>query len=130
MITIPFSWFGFTDWLVNKGEPGLIVMFATFGMIPTCIVFTLVMRVVGMKKFIAPVVLGMMSSMFISMMVLIPLLLIFRFDNIPKAMLVWMVVMGSCIVFFLTNMDYIEMWSSSREEKKKNSMTARKKRKK
>ncbi|MTB67533.1 hypothetical protein GKR48_11975 [Providencia sp. wls1943] len=130
MITIPFSWFGFTDWLVNKGEPGLIVMFATFGMIPTCIVFTLVMRVVGMKKFIAPVVLGMMSSMFISMMVLIPLLLIFRFDNIPKAMLVWMVVMGSCIVFFLTNMDYIEIWSSSREEKKKNSMTARKKRKK
>lgn len=130
MITIPFSWFGFTDWLVNKGEPGLIVMFATFGMIPTCIVFTLVMRVVGMKKFIAPVVLGMMSSMFISMMVLIPLLLIFRFDNIPKAMLVWMVVMGSCIVFFLTNMDYIEIWSSSREEKKKNSVTARKKRKK
>jgi RsiW-degrading membrane proteinase PrsW (M82 family) len=130
MITIPFSWFGFTDWLVNKGEPGLIVMFATFGMIPACIVFTLVMRVVGMKKFIAPVVLGMMSSMFISMMVLIPLLLIFRFDNIPKAMLVWMVVLGSCIVFFLTNMDYIEIWSSSREDKKKKSVMARKKRKK
>lgn len=128
MITIPFSWFGFTDWLVNKGEPGLIVMFATFGMIPACIVFTLVMRMIGMKKFIAPVVLGMMSSMFISMMVLIPLLLIFRFDNIPKAMLVWMVVLGSCIVFFLMNMDYIEIWSSSREDKK--SVTARKKRKK
>ncbi|ETS99460.1 hypothetical protein [Providencia alcalifaciens] len=128
MITIPFSWFGFTDWLVNKGEPGLIVMFATFGMIPACIVFTLVMRMIGMKKFIAPVVLGMISSMFISMMVLIPLLLIFRFDNIPKAMLVWMVVLGSCIVFFLTNMDYIEIWSSSREDKK--SVTARKKRKK
>lgn len=130
MITIPFSWFGFTDWLVNKGEPGLIVMFATFGMIPACIVFTLVMRMIGMKKFIAPVVLGMISSMFISMMVLIPLLLIFRFDNIPKAMLVWMVVLGSCIVFFLTNMDYIEIWSSSREDKKKKGVTARKKRKK
>nr|WP_282559434.1 MULTISPECIES: hypothetical protein [Providencia] len=81
-----------------------------------------------MKKFIAPVVLGMISSMFISMMVLIPLLLIFRFDNIPKAMLVWMAVLGSCIVFFLMNMDYIEIWSSSREDKK--SVTARKKRKK
>nr|WP_282560232.1 hypothetical protein [Providencia alcalifaciens] len=83
-----------------------------------------------MKKFIAPVALGMISSMFISMMVLIPLLLIFRFDNIPKAMLVWMVVLGSCIAFFLTNMHYIEIWSSSREEKKKNSVTARKKQKK
>ncbi|HEQ1859029.1 TPA: hypothetical protein VEO38_002589 [Providencia alcalifaciens] len=130
MITIPFSWFGFTDWLVNKGEPGLIVMFATFGMIPACIVFTLVMRMIGMKKFIAPVALGMISSMFISMMVLIPLLLIFRFDNIPKAMLVWMVVLGSCIVFFLTNMRYIEIWTSSKEDKKKKSVTARNKRKK
>lgn len=130
MITIPFSWFGFTDWLVNKGEPGLIVMFATFGMIPACIVFTLVMRMIGMKKFIAPVALGMISSMFISMMVLIPLLLIFRFGDIPKAMLVWMVVLGSCIVFFLMNMNYIEIWSSSREDKKKKSVTARKKRKK
>ncbi|CAG9411814.1 hypothetical protein [Providencia alcalifaciens] len=130
MITIPFSWFGFTDWLVNKGEPGLIVMFATFGMIPACIVFTLVMRMIGMKKFIAPVALGMISSMFISMMVLIPLLLIFRFGDIPKAMLVWMVVLGSCIVFFLMNMNYIEIWSSSREDKKKKSVTVRKKRKK
>ncbi|SQI32164.1 Uncharacterised protein [Providencia alcalifaciens] len=34
MMTIPFSWFGFTDWLLDKGEAGLIVMFATFGMIP------------------------------------------------------------------------------------------------
>ncbi len=30
MISIPFSWFGFTDWLIEQ-EAGLIIMFATFG---------------------------------------------------------------------------------------------------
>ena len=130
MMTIPFSWFGFTDWLLDKGEAGLIVMFATFGMIHACIVVTLGMKAIGLKKFIAPIVLGMMSSMFVSMIVLIPLLLIFRLGDIPKAILIWMVVLGSCVTFFLMNMDYVDIWTSNRVEKKKQTVAARKKRKK
>ncbi|SQI32177.1 Uncharacterised protein [Providencia alcalifaciens] len=88
------------------------------------------MKAIGLKKFIAPIVLGMMSSMFVSMIVLIPLLLIFRLGDIPKAILIWMVVLGSCVTFFLMNMDYVDIWTSNRVEKKKQTVAARKKRKK
>ncbi|MGL5952134.1 MAG: hypothetical protein ACRCZ3_03235 [Providencia rustigianii] len=127
MITIPFSLFGFTDWLLYRGEGGLVIMFATFGMIPASIVVALVMRAIGLKNYIAPVAFGMMSSMFVSMIVMIPMLLMFGLSDIPKAILIWMVVVVSCIIFFLVNINYIDIWNSSLEGKElKNSIKSKK----
>lgn len=49
MISIPFSWFGFTDWLIEQ-EAGLIIMFATFGTLLLTFVVLTTLNIFGLKS--------------------------------------------------------------------------------
>ena len=49
MISIPFSWFGFTDWLLEQ-EAGLVIMFATFGTLFLSIATLVVLNILGLKN--------------------------------------------------------------------------------
>ncbi|SUC29979.1 Uncharacterised protein [Providencia rettgeri] len=52
MISIPFSWFGFTDWLIEQ-EAGLIIMFATFGTLLLTVAVLIIPQYIRVKKVLA-----------------------------------------------------------------------------
>ncbi|MBV2188086.1 hypothetical protein [Providencia rettgeri] len=116
MISIPFSWFGFTDWLIEQ-EAGLIIMFATFGTLLLTFVVLTILNIVGLTKYSLYIAGALLCSIFISMMVMIPLLLLFSIENSIKLQLVWVVIVASCLIVFLSNRHYLDIYFNSIEKK-------------
>ncbi|MEX0423347.1 hypothetical protein KDV38_06355 [Providencia rettgeri] len=116
MISIPFSWFGFTDWLIEQ-EAGLIIMFATFGTLLLTFVVLTILNIFGLKKYSLYIAGALLCSIFISMMVMIPLLLLFSIENSIKLQLVWTVIVASCLISFLSNRHYLDIYFNSIEKK-------------
>lgn len=116
MISIPFSWFGFTDWLIEQ-EAGLIIMFATFGTLLLTFVVLTILNIFGLKKYSLYIAGALLCSIFISMMVMIPLLLLFSIENSIKLQLVWVVIVASCLISFLSNRHYLDIYFNSIEKK-------------
>ncbi|EPQ5229934.1 hypothetical protein LN149_003065 [Providencia stuartii] len=116
MISIPFSWFGFTDWLIEQ-EAGLIIMFATFGTLLLTFVVLTILNIVGLKKYSLYIAGALLCSIFISMMVMIPLLLLFSIENSIKLQLVWVIIVASCLIVFLSNRHYLDIYFNSIEKK-------------
>ncbi|EMC8780660.1 hypothetical protein VMZ82_003558 [Providencia rettgeri] len=112
MISIPFSWFGFTDWLMEQ-EVGLVIMFATFGTLLLTIAVLIIFNIFGLKKYSLYISGALFCSVFISMMVMIPLLLLFSIENSIKLQLVWLVIVASCLISFLSNRHYLDIYFNS-----------------
>lgn len=116
MISIPFSWFGFTDWLIEQ-EAGLIIMFATFGTLLLTFVVLTILNIFGLKKYSLYIAGALLCSIFISMMIMIPLLLLFSIENSIKLQLVWVVIVAGCLISFLSNRHYLDIYFNSIEKK-------------
>ncbi|HBC7428383.1 TPA: hypothetical protein KEY68_000614 [Providencia rettgeri] len=112
MISIPFSWFGFTNWLIEQ-EAGLIIMFATFGTLLLTVAVLIILNIFGLKKYSLYIAGALFCSVFISMMVMIPLLLLFSIENSIKLQLVWLVIVASCLISFLSNRHYLDIYFNS-----------------
>lgn len=128
MITIPFSLFGFTDWIISKNEPGFVIMFATFGMLFGLIVLMILLNSLGLKRYSGYITIALLCSVFISLVIMVPMLLIFRVEHTVKFILVWIVIVGSCLTFTLTNQGYIDMFAedASDNANKKNQQPSNK----
>ncbi|WP_275075935.1 hypothetical protein [Providencia rettgeri] len=129
MISIPFSWLGFTDWLLNQ-EAGIIIMFATFGTLFASIVSLIILNVLGLKKLSGYVAGSLFCSVFISMIVMIPLMLLFGFEETIKFQLIWLVIVGSCLLFFLTNQNYLDSYFNKAVDKANNEIKNKQKKSK
>lgn len=129
MISIPFSWLGFTDWLLTQ-EAGIIIMFATFGTLFASIVSLIILNVLGLKKLSGYVAGSLFCSVFISMIVMIPLMLLFGFEETIKFQLIWLVIVGSCLLFFLTNQNYLNSYFSKAVDKANNEIKSKQKKSK
>ncbi|EMJ7521103.1 hypothetical protein NQ837_003437 [Providencia rettgeri] len=116
MISIPFSWFGFTDWLLEQ-EAGLVIMFATFGTLFLSIATLVVLNILGLKKLSLYISGALFCSVFISMIVMIPLLLLFSIEDSIKLQLIWVIIVASCLISFLSNRHYLEIYFNSIENK-------------
>lgn len=116
MISIPFSWFGFTDWLLGQ-EAGIIIMFATFGTLFASIASLIILNVLGLKKLSAYIAGALFCSVFISMIVMIPLMLLFSLEETIKFQLIWLVIVGSCLIFFFTNQQYLNNYFNQAKAK-------------
>lgn len=128
MLTIPFSLFGFTDWIIEKNEPGFIVMFATFGMLLGIIVLILILNILGLKRYSGYIAIALLCSIFISLVIMVPMLVIFRVEGPIRFILVWMVIVGSCLAFTLSNQRYIDMFTekATNDANKKEQSTSNK----
>ncbi|EPL9570698.1 hypothetical protein MMK73_002786 [Providencia rettgeri] len=129
MISIPFSWLGFTDWLLNQ-EAGIIIMFATFGTLFASIVSLIILNVLGLKKLSGYVAGSLFCSVFISMIVMIPLMLLFGLEETIKFQLIWLVIVGSCLLFFLTNQNYLNSYFNKAVDKANNEIKNKQKKSK
>lgn len=129
MISIPFSWLGFTDWLLNQ-EAGIIIMFATFGTLFASIVSLIILNVLGLKKLSGYVAGSLFCSVFISMIVMIPLMLMFGLEETIKFQLIWLVIVGSCLLFFLTNQNYLDSYFNKTIDKANNEIKNKQKKSK
>ena len=129
MISIPFSWLGFTDWLLNQ-EAGIIIMFATFGTLFASIVSLIILNVLGLKKLSGYVAGSLFCSVFISMIVMIPLMLMFGLEETIKFQLIWLVIVGSCLLFFLTNQNYLDSYFNKAIDKANNEIKNKQKKSK
>ncbi|EPL6455343.1 MULTISPECIES: hypothetical protein [Providencia] len=129
MISIPFSWLGFTDWLLDQ-EAGIIIMFATFGTLFASIVSLIILNVLGLKKLSGYVAGSLFCSVFISMIVMIPLMLLFGFEETIKFQLIWLVIVGSCLLFFLTNQNYLDSYFNKAVDKANNEIKNKQKKSK
>lgn len=129
MISIPFSWLGFTDWLLDQ-EAGIIIMFATFGTLFASIVSLIVFNVLGLKKLSGYVAGSLFCSVFISMIVMIPLMLLFGLEETIKFQLIWLVIVGSCLLFFLTNQNYLDNYFNKAVDKANNEIKNKQKKSK
>lgn len=116
MISIPFSWFGFTDWLLEQ-EAGLVIMFATFGTLFLSITTLIVLNILGLKKLSLNIAGALFCSVFINMIVMIPLLLLFNIDDSIKLQLIWAIIVASCLISSLSNRHYLEIYFNSIENK-------------
>ncbi|WP_369310022.1 hypothetical protein [Providencia rettgeri] len=132
MISIPFSLLGVTDWVVSLEEPAFIIMIATFGTLLSLFIIIPIFSLLGLKQFVSYIAFALLCSIFISMMLLIPAFLLFNIENALKLFLIWLVVIISCITFFLSNQRYVDMvletYKTKAEEKTTASKTKRKKR--
>ncbi|MEQ4922506.1 hypothetical protein [Proteus hauseri] len=108
MIEIPFSFLGITDWILSFDEPIMIIMFATFGVMFSMAIILPLMSVTPLKKYLKQVAGGLFSSVFISLMVLISFHLMLGVNSALKLLLIWWVILFSCITFWLVNYDYIK----------------------
>lgn len=128
MLTIPFSLFGFTDWIIAKNEPGFIVMFATFGILLGIIVLILILNILGLKRYSGYIAIALLCSIFISLVIMISMLVIFRVEGPVRFILVWIVIVGSCLTFTLSNQRYIDMFTekATNEANKKEQSTSNK----
>ncbi|MEQ5317499.1 hypothetical protein ABN239_10700 [Providencia vermicola] len=129
MISIPFSWLGFTDWLLDQ-EAGIIIMFATFGTLFASIVTLIILNVLGLKKLSGYVAGSLFCSVFISMIVMIPLMLLFGLEETIKFQLIWLVIVGSCLLFFLTNQNYLNSYFNKAVDKANNEIKNKQKKSK
>lgn len=129
MISIPFSWLGFTDWLLDQ-EAGIIIMFATFGTLFASIVSLIILNVLGLKKLSGYVAGSLFCSVFISMIVMIPLMLLFGLEETIKFQLIWLVIVGSCLLFFLTNQNYLNSYFNKAVDKANNEIKNKQKKSK
>lgn len=129
MISIPFSWLGFTDWLLDQ-EAGIIIMFATFGTLFASIVSLIILNVLGLKKLSGYVAGSLFCSVFISMIVMIPLMLMFGLEETIKFQLIWLVIVGSCLLFFLTNQNYLDSYFNKAIDKANNEIKNKQKKSK
>lgn len=129
MISIPFSWLGFTDWLLDQ-EAGIIIMFATFGTLFASIVTLIILNMLGLKKLSGYVAGSLFCSVFISMIVMIPLMLLFGLEETIKFQLIWLVIVGSCLLFFLTNQNYLNSYFNKAVDKANNEIKNKQKKSK
>lgn len=129
MISIPFSWFGFTDWLLGQ-EAGIIIMFATFGTLFASIGSLIILNVLGLKKLSGYVAGALFCSVFISMIVMIPLMLLFGLEETIKFQLIWLVIVGSCLLFFLSNQNYLNSYFNKAVDKANNEIKNKQKKSK
>lgn len=129
MISIPFSWLGFTDWLLDQ-EAGIIIMFATFGTLFASIISLIILNVLGLKKLSGYVAGSLFCSVFISMIVMIPLMLMFGLEETIKFQLIWLVIVGSCLLFFLTNQNYLDSYFNKAIDKANNEIKNKQKKSK
>lgn len=108
MIEIPFSFLGITDWILSFDEPITIIMLATFGVLFSMAIILPLMSVTPFKKYTAQVAGGLFSSIFISLMILISFHLMLGVNSALKLLLIWWIILFSCITFWLVNYDYIK----------------------
>lgn len=108
MIEIPFSFFGITDWFLSFEKPIAIIMFATFGVMFSMAIILPLVSITAFKKYIPQITIGLLSSIFISLMVLISFNLMLGVNSSLKLLLTWWVILFSCITFSFINYHYIK----------------------
>lgn len=100
MISFYFDLFGYFPIIANDGA--IIVMLATFGVLASLFILGIFVRIPGLKNMVTMIFLALLSSIFISLVVL--LLLINAINEDPIRLFgVWMVILFSCLSFFIFN---------------------------
>ncbi|MBO1915937.1 hypothetical protein J4727_04620 [Providencia rettgeri] len=102
-------------------------MFATFGTLLLTFVVLTILNISGLASLLYCG--ALLCSIFISMMIMIPLLLLFSIENSIKLQLVWVVIVASCLISFLSNRHYLDIYFNSIERKRIKSQKQNKKRK-
>ncbi|WP_342639662.1 hypothetical protein [Proteus faecis] len=108
MIEIPFSFFGITDWFLSFNEPISIIMFATFGVLFSMAIILPLISITPLKKYMSQIAGGLFSSIFVSLMVLISFHLMLGVNSSLKLLLIWWVILFSCITFWFINYRYMK----------------------
>lgn len=108
MIEIPFSFFGITDWFLSFNEPISIIMFATFGVLFSMAIILPLVSITPLKKYMSQIAGGLFSSIFVSLMVLISFHLMLGVNSSLKLLLIWWVILFSCITFWFINYRYMK----------------------
>lgn len=108
MIEIPFSFFGITDWFLSFDEPISIIMFATFGVLFSMAIILPLISITPLKKYMSQIAGGLFSSIFVSLMVLISFHLMLGVNSSLKLLLIWWVILFSCITFWFINYRYMK----------------------
>ncbi|MCS6713463.1 hypothetical protein NOM07_08705 [Proteus terrae] len=108
MIEIPFSFFGITDWILGLGDPIMIIMLATFGTLFSMAIILPLISITPLKKYMPQITGGLFSSVFVSLMVLISFNLILGVNSALKLLLIWWVILLSCITYWFINYRYIK----------------------
>ncbi|OAT49088.1 hypothetical protein M997_0773 [Proteus hauseri ATCC 700826] len=108
MLTIPFSLFGLTDWILSFDAAVSIIMFATFGVLFSLFIILPLMSITPLKKYTMQVTGALFSSIFISLMILISLHLVLGVNSSIKLLLVWWVILFSSLIFWFVNFKYIK----------------------
>ncbi|WP_404764771.1 hypothetical protein [Proteus terrae] len=108
MIEIPFSFFGITDWILDLGDPIMIIMLATFGTLFSMVIILPLMSITPLKKYMSQIAGGLFSSVFVSLMVLISFNLILGVNSALKLLLIWWVILFSCITYWFINYRYMK----------------------
>ncbi|QPT35141.1 hypothetical protein I6G31_07140 [Proteus penneri] len=108
MIEIPFSFFGITDWFLSFNEPISIIMLATFGVLFSMAIILPLVSITPLKKYMSQIAGGLFSSIFVSLMVLISFHLMLGVNSSLKLLLIWWVILFSCITFWFINYRYMK----------------------
>ncbi|MBI6512795.1 MULTISPECIES: hypothetical protein [Proteus] len=108
MIEIPFSFFGITDWFLSFDEPISIIMFATFGVLFSMAIILPLISITPLKKYMPQIAGGLFSSIFVSLIVLISFNLILGIHSALKLLLIWWVILFSCITYWFINYRYMK----------------------
>lgn len=108
MIEIPFSFLGITDWFLSFDEPISIIMFATFGVLFSMAIILPLISITPLKKYMSQIAGGLFSSIFVSLMVLISFHLMLGVNSTLKLLLIWWVILFSCITFWFINYRYMK----------------------
>ncbi|WP_100159904.1 hypothetical protein [Proteus columbae] len=108
MIEIPFSFFGITDWFLSFDEPISIIMFATFGVLFSMAIILPLISITPLKKYMSQIAGGLFSSIFVSLMILISFHLMLGVNSALKLLLIWWVILFSCITFWFINYRYMK----------------------
>lgn len=108
MIEVPFSFFGITDWILSFSDPIMIIMFATFGTLFSMAIILPLISITPFKKYTGQVAGGLLSSIFVSLMVLISFHLILGVNSTLKLLLIWWVILFSCITYWFVNYRYMK----------------------
>ena len=104
MISFHFDLFGYFPIIANDGP--IIVMLATFGVLASLFFLAIFVRIPGLKNLMTMVFLALLSSIFISLAVLLLLMNAVNEDPI-RLFWVWMVILFSCLSFFIFNKKYL-----------------------
>nr|WP_314264827.1 hypothetical protein [uncultured Moellerella sp.] len=103
MISFHFDLFGYFPIIANDGA--IIVMLATFGVLASLFILGIFVRIPSLKNIVTMIFLALLSSIFISLVVLLSLMNAINEDPI-RLFGVWMVILFSCLSFFIFNKKY------------------------